>query len=448
MRNHPEEYLTVLKKHFSKVPSMVCPESKLSSTLASIEQEDDSLRTTNQNGKFTAFQRWFTFKEAFAPSFVIGAIERLGYWPTHIIDPFGGMGTTAITAQLLDINVTTIEINPFSADLISAKATPIPLEALNQISTDFYERLAKTPENLNLLAHLPPTFVEGAQKDRWIFSENVAKRISQYLGVITDYKDPDIKRLLKVILGSTLIPSSNVYINGKGRRYRRNWKENQPTTQVLDDLFKKQLEIVLEDNRIFQHRPNGIVSVHNDDSRVVLSGLNETTDLIVFSPPYPNSFDYTDIYNVELWVLGYLKNASDNSTLRKQTLRSHVQAKRPFDQPKNTSEILNKTYSDLKTVRVDLWNKNIPEMVTAYFKDLEDILLHSYRLLKPKGKVIMVVGDSKYSNVLIDVAGILIEIARALGYKEVSKQEVRKMRTSAQQGGTHQLGEWIIELTK
>ena len=32
-------------------------------------------------------------------------------------------------------------------------------------------------------------------------------------------------------------------------------------------------------------------------------------DLAVFSPPYPNSFDYTDVYNVELWAMGYLRNS-------------------------------------------------------------------------------------------------------------------------------------------
>jgi len=37
----------------------------------------------------------------------------------------------------------------------------------------------------------------------------------------------------------------------------------------------------------------------------------DPVDAAIFSPPYPNSFDYTDVYNLELWVLGYLDDASE-----------------------------------------------------------------------------------------------------------------------------------------
>ena len=69
------------------------------------------------------------------------------------------------------------------------------------------------------------------------------------------------------------------------------------------------------------------------DTRKRMADLDGPFDLILFSPPYPNSFDYTDIYNLELWVLGYLASAEDNLTLRRATLRSHVQIKRDDDLP-------------------------------------------------------------------------------------------------------------------
>lgn len=53
-------------------------------------------------------------------------------------------------------------------------------------------------------------------------------------------------------------------------------------------------------------------------------------DLAVFSPPYPNSFDYTDVYNIELWTLGYIRDAASNQRLRSATLSSHVQIGRKF----------------------------------------------------------------------------------------------------------------------
>jgi len=59
----------------------------------------------------------------------------------------------------------------------------------------------------------------------------------------------------------------------------------------------------------------------------------------------------------------------------------------------------------------------------------------------------MVVGDSRYANVRIEVAAILAELAKSMGFSHVTTREVRQMRASAQQGGSFQLAESIVELT-
>ena len=96
----------------------------------------------------------------------------------------------------------------------------------------------------------------------------------------------------------------------------------------------------------------------------------------------------------------------------------------------------------------ELWDSRIPEMVWGYFRDIERILLESYRLLSERGKVMMVVGDSRYAGTLIDVPTILVELATSIGYKKTQIFEVRKMRASAQQGGSHHLRECIVELSR
>lgn len=185
----------------------------------------------------------------------------------------------------------------------------------------------------------------------------------------------------------------------------------------------------------------------NGDSRTALQKVQEQADLIVFSPPYPNSFDYTDIYNVELWVLGYLGSSADNRELRNQTLRSHVQIRRGYEGPQGKSPKLARTLEALAEQRHTLWATDIPEMVGAYFRDLERVLEQCQRLLASKGRIMMVVGDSRYANVRIEVATILAELARSMGFGRVATKEVRQMRASAQQGGSYQLAESIVELS-
>ncbi|BBH15052.1 class I SAM-dependent methyltransferase [Chromobacterium haemolyticum] len=445
MRNHPENYLHALQQHLAVAPE-VTSETAREKEGIDLSKSSETI-TTNQQGKITAFQRWFSFKEAFSPAFVIGAIEGLGYTPEHIIDPFGGSGTTALTAQLLGIQATTIEVNPFLADLISAKVTSVTSEQLRTAIADFQVRLLDTPVNILRLSHLPQTFVEDESKARWIFPKEIAKRITQYLDVIDTFNDITIQRLFKVALGAILVPCSNVYINGKGRRYRRSWQINQCNKSDLDSQFRDQLNIIFEDSLRFENRSNSLINVIHNDSRVALSSINKKADLIIFSPPYPNSFDYTDIYNIELWMLDYLKCSIDNKGLRNNTMRSHVQVNRGYDWPRTASPSLQMIYGELDTARNQLWDRKIPDMITAYFKDLEDILIQCYRLLNQTGKVIIVVGDSKYADVLINVADVLSEIAHGIGFSRITRTEVRKMRASAQQGGRHQLREWVLELS-
>src|SRR5262245_2928349 len=74
---------------------------------------DTGPHTSNQMAATMPFQRWFKFKEAFAPSFVVDTLKQMDSSPTTCLDPFGGSGTTAVTCQFLGVRPTTIEVNPF-----------------------------------------------------------------------------------------------------------------------------------------------------------------------------------------------------------------------------------------------------------------------------------------------------------------------------------------------
>lgn len=445
MRNPPARYLLTLKEHFPTAPAFtINDESGWTSTP---EAKNAPPATTNQAAQGIAFQRWFHFKEAFSPSFVTTAIETLGFRPEHVIDPFGGSGTTAITCQLLGINATTVEVNPFLVDVIRAKTSDITSKRLSEAAKNFCQNLSRTKPDIQSLEQLPPTFVESSDKERWIFSESFALRLSQYLKCIRQMVEPDIQRFFLVTLGAVLVECSNVYVNGKGRRYRRKWKETQANADLLDFRFHKQFNMVLEDVHRFEGRPVADIKIIHGDSRAAMQQIQTPADLIVFSPPYPNSFDYTDIYNVELWALGYLTSSQDNATLRRSTVHSHVQIQRVEQRPVSTSTTLSAVVLALQGKRDELWDSRIPEMVMGYFRDLERILLESYRLLTARGKLLMVVGDSRYAGVLVNVPTILLELAATVGFTKSQVFEVRKMRASAQQGGNHHLRECIVELS-
>lgn len=400
---------------------------------------------TNSGSEPLPFQQWRNFKEAFAPELVARAVAESGRRVRRCIDPFGGSGTTALTCQFLGVEPVTIEVNPYLADLIEAKLTPHDPGALLR---DFrrLKRLVRQPRQYDL-SHLPPTFVEPGVGGRWIYTAEVAQRIECYRSAICRLDSTASQLFFRALLGGVIVGVSNVLVSGKGRRYRQNWMARQAVASDVDDAVLAHIEKALIEVTTHAIRPARAYTLLRGDSRVRLPEVPRA-DLAVFSPPYPNSFDYTDVYNVELWMLGYLSDAKSNRALRQSTLTSHVQVSRVYSQKPSGSAKLDLVSERLHSETSRLWNRNIPSMVDAYFHDMKKILHELHGKLYANGEVWAVVGDSLYNGVHVPVAEVLEELGAGVGYKSVVKEAFRSMRSSAQQGWRAELSETLLVLRK
>ena len=403
---------------------------------------------TNAGAIALPFQAWRPFKEAFAPEIVQRALQETPGRVRHLVDPFGGSGTTALAAQFLGVRPTTIEVNPFLADMIEAKIAPINCDQVVRDFAKVVRRATTWEEPRNpVFEGAPRTFVEPGQNGRYVFPRSVASRLLVYRSAIEKLGNSATRRLFRVILASATIPVSNVVVSGKGRRYRGGWQNRVIDPQLVDRLFQDGVLRSLHDLRRFAARACLEYRMLRGDARALVDEL-EQIDLAVFSPPYPNSFDYTDVYNVELWTLGYLKCKDANTRLRKSTIRSHVQILRNLDSEDLPSLTLKQTIERLRNARSALWNRHIPEMVGAYAADMSTVLRKLGKRMRHGGRVYMIVGDSSYSGVDVPVATILSEIAPSLGYRIENIEPCRSMRASPQQGGQHELLETLVVLER
>lgn len=410
---------------------------------------DRSLQTmsTNAGASKVAFQTWRHFKEAFTPELVARAVEETDAPVERCLDPFGGSGTTALACQFLGVHPITIEVNPYLADLIAAKLTAYDADAL----VHTLGRVLKHAErvrgsvDLSLPIAAPKTMVEPGYNDRWIFDEPIAEEIAAILDAIDEVADAEYRVLLRVLLGGILLDVSNVVVNGKGRRYRRNWKDRRRSQHSVRSLFGEAVRRAANDVHRFGSRQCMDFSLVRGDARTALSSV-ESYDLAVFSPPYPNSFDYTDVYNLELWILGYLGTREDNRSLRQSTVCSHVQISRDFPPHPNGSRTLDAVLGHLDAKKEDLWDRRLPRMVAGYFADMTDVLFDVRGTISSLGAIWMVVGDSRYNDVLIPTAEILAELAGEIGLECTAIEPFRSMRASPQQGGRLDLSESLLIL--
>jgi hypothetical protein len=267
----------------------------------------------------------------------------------------------------------------------------------------------------------------------------VAAQVGAFADAIDLIAD-EHKPFLRVMLGSVLRDVSNVVVNGKGRRYRRGWERRVVTDGQVIDHLRKACTAAYSDVVRFSDRLKGSVKVHRDDAREKTADLPEA-DCAIFSPPYPNSFDYTDIYNLELWMLGYLRSSQDNRDLRLATMHSHVQLNREGREPVGRSAAFDDALHAIEESRSKLWHRGIPSMLRSYFADMEGIITDLADRIRPGGLITVIVGGSSYAGIGVDAPQIIAELGQDMGLDLVRHAPLRAMRLSAQQGGQFGLSE-------
>ena len=147
--------------------------------------------STNTGAPEIAFQDWLRFKEAFPPELVARAVREtvsdLGHPINRCSDLFGGSGTTALACQFLGIKPTTIEVNPFLADLIEAKIRHYDADILERSFATIVCRASELESRIkDPFPNSPRTFVEPGHHGRFLFLRSIAFRMASYREAINE----------------------------------------------------------------------------------------------------------------------------------------------------------------------------------------------------------------------------------------------------------------------
>jgi hypothetical protein len=358
--------------------------------------------------------RWYRFKEGFSAGLVQEFITSnfVGEEPKILLDPFLGSGTTALEGAQLGHRVDGIEINPFMAFMANVKtrdysnAKNIESAALQCFKSGHRDKSFALPNDT--------TLVERKKLKKWILNKGVARRFEQLRTGIAKVESKLIRDLLLLALISSIEDVANAKKDGKCWRYKKNWEMLGYDGVALDDAFAARVIEYIEDI-LTCPRLEGIASIVTADSRKY-KGYHYGTpfyDGILTSPPYLNSFDYTDIYRPELFLLSEARSSRELRFLRHSTLRSHVQVAWK-ESPSLRIPLLQRTIKEIDSA--GLWNTRIPQMINAYFVDLDHVVMRCATRLKKGAVVGFVVADSAYCGVVIPVGAILRRILQQRGF--------------------------------
>jgi hypothetical protein len=372
--------------------------------------------------------RWYFVKEGFSPKLVEQAIQIEGVRPGEILlDPFSGSGTTAVTGALAGLQTHAFELNPFLRFLTSAKLRKVSSSAFRRASVDVLRALETScPSPLEGFS----TFTKGNRWDRWLFPISVLRSFESGKRA-TSHADADQRALLRLALIGAAMDCCNASRDGKCVRYSEDWRKHQATSTKLRERFQFRTDAIATD---LSAAPlsRALSTVVQGDVRELLPKMREQFRLCVTSPPYLNSFDYSDVYRPELFLGGFVRSTKALMNIRLKTVRSHVQAS--WNQPTRDEfgGLYSKCITRIKERVDDLWDRRLPTMVQAYFEDMETVLKCLRQRAQKDASVWLVVSTSAYAGIEVPVDLILAEMARQTGWYLREVGVLRYLRSSSQ----------------
>jgi hypothetical protein len=382
-----------------------------------------------------AYHRWFHLKEAFSNKLLeqlIGDLDLDAKDGLRLLDPFAGVGTAPLSALLWGkqhsrvVEVHGVERNPFLQFVASTK-----LKALTTTGPRDFRPLGRKVARLSLggaigpaAAPTLPTFFTTS-----FFSPGTLSHLLRLKAAISS---TDCRRLVRdlawLCLAAIIEPVSGLRRDGRALRF-----EPKKTPQDVISEFLRRVDCVATDWTHTKVHAKG--DVHLGDGRNPRSAMPASfrPNLILFSPPYPNNIDYTEVYKLEAWFLGFISSRHEFRRQRLATLRSHPSIRFPEEYSANANghreefdRLLRPLIRSVPDTDDRPWRVRL---VNGYFSDIQQTLENCRRIMTKDGWVVIVVGNSlhgsKDAHFVIASDLLLSRLAELTGYRVEAVQVAR-----------------------
>lgn len=328
-------------------------------------------------GLLRKIDRIHPYPAKFPVDMAIKYIEKYTQENDLVFDPFLGSGTTLLATSVLHRRGFGTDVNPIAILISNFKLLSMnddDIVALNNFVVDFAENYQDYLSNT-----IPYSY---ASIDHWFCKDSilVLSCIKSRIAFLTNYNQ---RTFCNLVLSSII----NTVSNQEGdTRYAAIEKTYLSTSFVVETFVKKFRTILscyVEFNKLRGpiEKNEAYLCDAKESDKLVPYGC---VDFILTSPPYPNTYDYYLYHKHRMLWLGYDV---------KSTMTSEIGSRREYSSLKLPKEKFN--------------------------CDLLQIFEGCNRLLKPHGKVAIIMGDGKIQGEKYDAKINLINTLASLQWKVV-----------------------------
>jgi hypothetical protein len=253
---------------------------------------------------------------------------------------------------------------------------------------------------------------------------------------------PAIRSALHLGLAATIEAVFHLRKDGRALRY-----VPKPIIPPVRQLLSRHWRTILVDVQAYESSPLPLPrekplfavyggSATNLRALSTVSGAEiclapNTFDTVIYSPPYMNNFDYSEVYKLELWLLHFIESYDTWRELRLGTIRSHHSLIFPETQylsadPRTQAIAMQLHAMGMSTCLPEEDRARVRRVINGYFDDMYLALCEQWRVLKPGGIVSYIVANSRHYYLPVATDVILGEIARCIGFELLDLVVLRK----------------------
>lgn len=396
--------------------------------------------------------RWFHLKEAYSHRLLQAVMHDTRMDPSdglNVVDPFCGVGTTLLSAIDLIERVAAeglvgrgFEVNPFLHTVATTK-----LDAAAEPPSDVLDALAAIRDEARLTDVHPDDFpkLSTFRNDEYFPREHVRQVVALRKAVDQAHVADSLKNLARVAVSMTVEPASQLRRDGRTLRFEAR------QTRAPFEMFETATKVLARDLDAYRGRTKSVdveVTLGSSVENTWAAIPNDSADLVLFSPPYPNNIDYTEVYKTELWALGFINSSDAFRGQRHRTVRSHPSVKFnrevSFESDSRRQEVVALIEPLLDAVDpTSRYRLQLKRMLTGYTDDMLRVMDSAFKALRGGGQCVYVVGNSVHgaksaplmiaADVLLgrlgELAGFDVEavrVARSLPRRNTGSKYVRE----------------------
>ena len=372
-----------------------------------------------------------------------------------VLDPFCGTGTVALESILSGRDCYNADANPLARLIAQVKTTYIPEEVLLKNLEWVIAKAKHYSENENSKDELV---------DRW-FSVSTLRQLDAIESAIGSLKDDIVKKFFQVSFSSVVKkvsfadPTISVPVKLNPERFqgeRKSATEFRLKTLQDVDVFEvfestSKLNIVRVGKLKDIRSCSDIISA---DARTLTAKLDSfemladsSVDLVLTSPPYAGAQKYIRSSWLNLFWLG-TKESEEIRKLNSKNIGREDYHKSDIYKVETGIEAADKVIAEL----YDSGKKERSFIVGNYLLEMQCALIESIRVLRPGGKMVIVIGNNTVCGRPFDTQEYITTYLESKGLKTMFKliDDIKScgLMTKRNKTASRITREWVLVFEK